>query len=138
VIEAGDLRRNAPLRVACEKSKAAAALPCYIDNERDLVRLVEDEMRAAKLAIAPDARAALVSLIGGDRQASRSEIRKLALYAQGKDRVVLDDVLAVVADASALGLDVIPDGPRRRRRNFPRRLPRAPRPERFCQPCCVM
>ena len=40
-------------------------------------------MRAAKLTIAPDARAALVSLIGGDRQASRSEIRKLALYAHG-------------------------------------------------------
>ena len=66
-------------------------------------------MRDAKLAIAPDARAALVSLIGGDRQASRSEIRKLALYAHGKDRVVLDDVIAVVTDASALALDDVVD-----------------------------
>ena len=63
----------------------------------------------AKLTIAPDARAALVSLIGGDRQASRSEIRKLALYAHGKDRVVLEDVIAVVADASALALDAVVD-----------------------------
>ena len=30
-------------------------------------------------------------------------MRKLALYARGKERVELDDVLAVVADASALG-----------------------------------
>jgi DNA polymerase-3 subunit delta len=109
VIEAGDLRRTAPLRTICEKAKCAAVLPCYVDNERDLVRLVDDEMRDARLTIAPDARAALVSLIGGDRQASRSEIRKLALYAHGKDRVELDDVLAVVADASALGLDAIVD-----------------------------
>jgi DNA polymerase-3 subunit delta len=109
VIEAGDLRRNAPLRVLCEKAKSAAAIPCYVDGERDLVRLVDDEMREAKLAIAPDARAALVSLIGGDRQASRSEIRKLALYAHGQDSVVLDDVLAVVADASALALDAVVD-----------------------------
>src|SRR5262249_25789833 len=29
VIEAGDLRRNAPLRVVCERAKNAAALPCY-------------------------------------------------------------------------------------------------------------
>ena len=94
---------NAPLRAVCEKAKCAAAIPCYADNERDLARLIDDEMRAARLAIAPDARAALVSLIGGDRQASRNEIRKLALYAHGKDRVELDDVLAVVADASALG-----------------------------------
>ena len=93
VIEAGDLRRTAPVRAICEKARCAAVLPCYADTERDLIRLVDDEMREAKLTIAPDARAALVSLIGGDRQASRSEIRKLALYAHGKDRVTLDDVV---------------------------------------------
>jgi DNA polymerase-3 subunit delta len=109
VIEAGDLRRNAPLRAVCEKARSAAVIACYVDNERDLARLVDDEMRDAKLAIAPDARAALVSLIGGDRQASRSEIRKLALYARGKDRVTIEDVLAVVADASALALDAVLD-----------------------------
>lgn len=109
VIEAGDLRRSAPLRTLCEKAKTAVAIPCYADGERDLIRLVDEEMRAAKLAIAPDARAALVSLIGGDRRASRSEIRKLALYAHGKERVELDDVMAVVADASALALDAVVD-----------------------------
>jgi DNA polymerase-3 subunit delta len=109
VIEAGDLRRTAPLRTLCEKSKLAAAIGCYVDNERDLARLVDDEMKQARLSIAPDARAALVSLIGGDRQASRNEIRKLTLYAHGKERVALDDVLAVVADASALALDAVID-----------------------------
>lgn len=110
VIEAGDLRRTAPLRTLCEKAKSAAAIACYIDGEADLARLVDDEMRQAKLAIAPEARTALVSLIGGDRQASRGEIRKLALYAHGKDKITLDDVLAVVADASALALDAVIDG----------------------------
>src|SRR3954454_22939552 len=33
VIEAGDLRRTAPLRSICEKAKCAAVLPCYADNE---------------------------------------------------------------------------------------------------------
>jgi DNA polymerase-3 subunit delta len=109
VIEAGDLRRNAPIRVVCEKAKSAAVIACYVDGERELNRLIDDEMRDAKLAIAPDARAVLASLIGGDRQASRGEIRKLALYAKGSDRVTLDDVLAVVADASALALDSVVD-----------------------------
>jgi DNA polymerase-3 subunit delta len=109
VIEAGDLKRNAPLRALCEKAKSAVTLPCYADDESALARLVDDEMRAAMLNIAADARDALVSLIGGDRQASRSEIRKLALYAHGKDRVTLDDVLAVVADASSLALDAMVD-----------------------------
>ena len=109
VIEAGDLRRTAPLRTLCEKAKTSAVIACYIDGEEELVRLINDEMRAAKLTIAPEARAALASLIGGDRLASRSEIRKLALYSQGQDTVGIDDVLAVVADASALALDAVID-----------------------------
>jgi DNA polymerase-3 subunit delta len=109
IIEAGDLRKSSPLRALCEKSKVAAALPCYADNERDLVRLIDDEMRAADLTISPDARAMLVSLLGGDRLASRNEIRKLALYARGQARVELADIMAVVADASALALDGVID-----------------------------
>lgn len=105
VIEAGDLKRNAPLRALCERARNAAAIVCYADTDRELERLVDQEMRAAELTIAPDARAALVPLLGGDRRASLSEIRKLALYARGSGRVGLADVLAVTADASALALD---------------------------------
>jgi DNA polymerase-3 subunit delta len=109
IIEAGDLKKTAPLRALCEKAKVAAALPCYEDDERDLARLIDDEMREAKLTIAPDARAALNALLGGDRLASRGEIRKLALYARGQQRIELADVMAVVADASALALDGVID-----------------------------
>jgi DNA polymerase-3 subunit delta len=109
VIEAGDLKRNAPLRALCERVRTAAVIVCYADTERDLARLVDEEMRLAELAIAADARAALVPLLGGDRRASLSEIRKLALYAHGESRVSLADVLAVVADASALALDDLVD-----------------------------
>jgi DNA polymerase III subunit delta len=109
VIEAGDLRRNAPLRVLCERAKNAAALPCYSDSERDLERLVDGEMRAAGLTLTRDARTLLVGLLGGDRAASRSELRKLALYARDRGEVGVDDVTAVVSDASVLALDDLVD-----------------------------
>ena len=51
-----------------------------------------------------------MSFLGGDRQASRNELRKLTLYAHGKGEITLDDVMAVVADASELKLDPIVDG----------------------------
>jgi DNA polymerase-3 subunit delta len=98
-----------PPRVLCEKHKSAAVIACYPDDGAALARLIDEEMRAAGLSIARDARDALMPLIGGDRQASRGEIRKLALYAHGKDRVELDDVLAVVADASELALNALID-----------------------------
>ena len=109
VIEAGDLKRNAPLRAVCERAKNAAALPCYPDAAKDLIRLIDEEMAEAGLAISPEARAALIPLLGGDRLASRHEIRKVALFTRGKKRVELEDVAAVVADASTLALDDLID-----------------------------
>ena len=109
IIEAGDLKKSSPLRALCEKAKVAAALPCYADNARDLERLIDEEMRSSNMSIAPDAHAALLGLLGGDRLASRGEIRKLALYAQGRPAIEMADVLAVVADASALALDGVLD-----------------------------
>jgi DNA polymerase-3 subunit delta len=110
VIEAGELRPESPLRKACERAKTAVAIGCYPDGERDLAKLIDDELRLGELRIAPDARASLMALLGGDRQASRNELRKLTLYAHGEGEVTLDHVMAVVADASELKLDPIVDG----------------------------
>ncbi|MGA9082353.1 MAG: DNA polymerase III subunit delta [Pseudolabrys sp.] len=109
IIEAGNLSKSAPLRSLCEKAKVAAALPCYADNERALAQLIDEEMHAANLAIAQDARITLLSLLGGDRLASRNEIRKLATYSQGQKSIELADVMAVVADASQMALDSVTD-----------------------------
>jgi DNA polymerase-3 subunit delta len=109
VIEAGELRKTSPLRAICEKAKNAVAIACYADEERDIAKVVDDELRKAGLAIAPDARAALMPFLGGDRRATRGELQKLALYAHGHDRITVEDVMAVVADASAVALDNVID-----------------------------
>jgi DNA polymerase-3 subunit delta len=109
VIEAGDLKRSAPLRTVCERHPKAAAIPCYPDGERDLGRVIDEEMRAAGLTISPEARTVLMGLLGEDRLASLSEVRKLAIYASGSARVELDDVMAVIADAASLAVDGIID-----------------------------
>ena len=109
IIEASDLKKTSPLRTMCEKSKVAAALPCYEDGTRELDRLIDEEMRATNLTLSGDARAALLSLLGGDRMGSRSEVRKLALYALDKERIELDDVYAVVADASEQAVNGVID-----------------------------
>lgn len=109
IIEAGDLKKSSPLRKLCESAKSAVALPCYPDDARSIARLIDEEMRAANLTLAPDARAELMSLLGGDRLASRNELRKIALYAMGKERVELADVRAVAADASEQELDGVID-----------------------------
>jgi DNA polymerase-3 subunit delta len=51
----------------------------------------------------------LIPLLGGDRAASRSEIQKLALYARGREQVGIEEVAAIVSDASALAIEDIVD-----------------------------
>lgn len=109
VIEAGDIKPDNALRKACEKAPSAVAIGCYPDAEADLAKLIDDELRASNLQIGRDARAVLMTLLGGDRQASRNEVRKLTLYAHGQGEITLDDVMACVSDASDLKLDVIVD-----------------------------
>jgi DNA polymerase-3 subunit delta len=84
-------------------------VPCYADNEAALERLIDGEMRAAGLSLKPEARDLLVTLLGGDRAGSRSEIRKLVLYAHGRAEIGVNDVTAVVSDASDLALDELVD-----------------------------
>jgi DNA polymerase-3 subunit delta len=109
VIEAGDLAKSSPLRVVCERSPKALALPCYLDNDRDLGSVVDETLRAAGLTIGRDARAALTASLGGDRLATRAELTKLTLYAHGRREVTLEDIDAVISDVSSLALDGIVD-----------------------------
>jgi len=109
VVSAGELRKTSPLRKLAEASRSAWSIACYADGERDLDRLIDDELHAAKLTIADDARATLKALIGSDRMVSRSEVQKLALYASGNATVILDDVRAVIGDAGAFATDEVVD-----------------------------
>jgi len=105
LIEAGDLKKSAPLRTRIEKSPNAISLPCYQDQARALAQLIDEECARSKLSIDPDAKAALQSMLGGDRIASRGEVQKLCLYAAKQSSITLDDVLTIVGDASATDMD---------------------------------
>lgn len=105
IIEAGDLKKGAALRKAAESISAAVAIPCYADDGRALQALIDQELSTENLRISPAARERLAETIGGDRLASRNEVRKLALYCRGKEMVEEQDVAEIVGDASAISTD---------------------------------
>lgn len=109
LIEAGDLKKGAPLRAAAESAAQAMALPCYADNDRDLDGVIDQELQKSGLRIEADARQLLRRSLGGDRLASRRELEKLALYAQGEQRVTVAHVADIIGDASGLSTDDVVD-----------------------------
>jgi DNA polymerase-3 subunit delta len=109
VIKAGQLKKGTGLRAAFEGSPIAVSIECYSDDADGLTSLIETEARAAGLAIAPEARAALVAMLGADRQTTRGEIAKLILYARGQSKITAEDVEAIVSDAAPSHLDEVID-----------------------------
>ncbi|OCO99773.1 MULTISPECIES: DNA polymerase III subunit delta [unclassified Ensifer] len=105
IVEAGDLKKGAALRKIGETARSVACIACYSDDVRSLQALIDKELGDEKLGISPGARQRLLEALGGDRLASRNELRKLALYCRGKSTVDEEDVLDIVGDASAISVD---------------------------------
>lgn len=106
IIEAGELGPKSLLRQLCEKSKAAAALPCYVEDERSLSQLIRDMMRDAGFTIQADAVTWLSQAISGDRLRARGEIEKLITYmGKAPGNVALEDVRKACGEAGAQSLD---------------------------------
>jgi DNA polymerase-3 subunit delta len=104
IVEAGNLRPDSGLRKLFEAHKTAAALPCYADD-RALAALIDAELAGAGLGIDRETRDYLMTRLGADQALSRSEVIKLALYAQGAGRVSHEDVAAIVGDAAETALE---------------------------------
>ncbi len=107
VVEAGSLTPSDAMRALFEKSPVAAAIACYADEGRDLDSLVRDTLKEAGLTISTAAQQALVSRLGADRALSRGELDKLVLYARGKTEIDIEDVDAIVGDASELAIEKV-------------------------------
>lgn len=106
IVEAGDLSPRSSLRKLCESAKNAAALPCYVEDERDLTRLIRETLQTAGIAIDNDAATWLAANISGDRLKVRSELEKIITYkGQDKTPVNLEDARACCGEAGATALD---------------------------------
>lgn len=105
IVEAQNLKPDDSLRALFEKSPRTAAIACYGDDAHDLDSLVRTLLGAAGLQISDAARQLAVSRLGADRALSRCELDKLMLYSHGKSQVSVEDVEAIMTDASELAID---------------------------------
>ena len=106
VVEAGDLPARSALRKAFESAKTGAALACYRDDQRSLGAVIRATLREFGHEATPDALAYLSAHLGGDRQLSRRELEKLALYKGAESGPIeLVNAQACIGDSAALSVD---------------------------------
>lgn len=107
VLEAGELPPRSSLRQLCEKAKNAAALPCYVEDERGVSSLIREVIGGNGYFINGDAVQFLTSAVMGDRSRIRNEIDKLMLYMGDEKSITIEHVQQCVADAGAGELDAL-------------------------------
>ena len=106
ILEAEELGPRSSLRKLCEKENNAAAVPCYVEDERDLSRLIRETIQEANLGIEPDAVGWLATNISGNRQKARSELEKLITY-KGDDNspITSAEAMEICGESGAAALD---------------------------------
>lgn len=106
ILQAGDLNPRSSLRKLCESAGNAAALPCYVDDERSLQRLIKDHMSAHQIRIEHDAVLWLSANINGDRLKVMQELDKLVIYKHGDPTPLnLEDVQICCGEAGTADID---------------------------------
>jgi DNA polymerase-3 subunit delta len=105
IVTAGDIGSRAKLVQVFEESDHGAAIACYADDAQTLERVIRDTLKAQGLSATPDALSWLTDRLGGDREVSRRELEKLAMYKGGVGTVTEEDARACIGDTAALDLD---------------------------------
>ncbi|MFQ5954164.1 MAG: DNA polymerase III subunit delta [Kiloniellales bacterium] len=105
VVEADELGPRSRLRRLFEGARNAAAIGCYPDEGGELMRVIEEILAACGMTATPDAIGFLAEHLGGDRQVTRREIEKLALYMGDGGHARIEDALACIGDAALVSLD---------------------------------
>lgn len=106
IAEAGDLKPASKLRKLFEGAKNAAAIPCYLDDAKDIAQMAQEIIRSHGLTIDREAQAELLTRLGSDRALSRSEIEKICLY-KGDGQITLEDIETLLGDSSQTSINAI-------------------------------
>lgn len=105
IVAMGEIGSRSALVRQFEAAATGAAIGCYLDDARTLETVIRDGLKRAGLEPTSDALSYLVDHLGGDREVTRRELEKLALYVGRPGVVTEDDAIACVGDGAALALD---------------------------------
>ena len=104
-IEAGSLGPRSKLRLAFEKSDNGAAVPCYLDDNQTLEKVILETFSAKKISVSRDALRYLKTQLGSDRLVTRSELEKLAVFKGEQGEISLEEARVCIGDSSEATLD---------------------------------
>ena len=90
--KADKLEKKTKIRNLFEKEENLVCVACYQDNNFDLIKIINDEIRQTKIKLSTESINLLVERASGDRNNLRNEINKLKSFALNKQAISYDQV----------------------------------------------
>ena len=90
--EADQLEKKSKIRNLFEKDNNLVCIACYQDNNFDLIKIINDEIKQTKIKLSTESINLLIERASGDRNNLRNEVNKLKSFAHNKQMVSYDQV----------------------------------------------
>ena len=90
--KADQLEKKSKIRNLFEKDKNLVCVTCYQDNNFDLIKIINDEIKQTKIKLSTESINLLIERASGDRNNLRNEINKLKSFAFDKRLISYDQV----------------------------------------------
>jgi len=90
--EADQLEKKSKIRNLFERDKNLVCIACYQDNNFDLIKIINDEIKQTKIKLSTESINLLIERASGDRNNLRNEVNKLKSFALNKQMVSYDQV----------------------------------------------
>ena len=90
--DAYQLEKKSKIRNLFEKDKNLVCIACYQDNNFDLIKIINDEIKQTKIKLSTESINLLIERASGDRNNLRNEVNKLKNFALDKQMVSYDQV----------------------------------------------
>ncbi|MEO0394237.1 MAG: DNA polymerase III subunit delta [Pseudomonadota bacterium] len=105
VMTAGDLTPRSTLRKLFEGAKTGAALACYVEDERQLARVIGDRFRDEGKQASRELVEQLATRLVGDRALMSRELDKLLIYMGEDEQLSPAHMAETIGDEADLSLD---------------------------------
>jgi DNA polymerase-3 subunit delta len=90
--EADQLEKKSKIRNLFEKDNDLVCIACYRDNNFDLIKIINDEIKQTKIKLSTESINLLIERANGDRNNLRNEVNKLKSFAFNKQMISYDQV----------------------------------------------
>mgnify|MGYP001436040073 CR=1 FL=1 len=109
IIKSENLNKNSKIRNFFEKHKKYAAIPCYDDDVRSIMKLISQFQLDNEIKFDSDIKNYLIQNLSTDRLISKNELEKILLIIDHKQNkeIKLENVQEILNDSSSNSLNII-------------------------------